>query len=258
VPVAVLPTAKSLSAFSLKPQSDRLLGNAITVYTETDNNLTGITIGGTNPFAIAAVHTDAAGLAATTSFVQSSLTSIDASTNSGGVTITAGATDFNGATAGVVYTGLSITGSSAIDIIENDAASGVITLGNGGTALTSSNFTSAIVTNNAETVHFGTGFDNATVNQTHFLLVAGPTAQTATLTGAVSAHDLVNLSAFAPAAGTPTDFTTSTLVTGAPSLTAAEGNVAESIGNNNCSSSDNLRPIRHFENGGSGSSGVRV
>jgi hypothetical protein len=26
VPVAVLPTAKSLSAFSLKPQSDRLLG----------------------------------------------------------------------------------------------------------------------------------------------------------------------------------------------------------------------------------------
>jgi phytoene dehydrogenase-like protein len=29
VPVAVLPTAKSLSAFSLKPQSDRLLGGDI-------------------------------------------------------------------------------------------------------------------------------------------------------------------------------------------------------------------------------------
>ncbi len=29
VPVAVLPTAKSLSAFSLKPQSDRLLGEYI-------------------------------------------------------------------------------------------------------------------------------------------------------------------------------------------------------------------------------------
>jgi hypothetical protein len=29
VPVAVLPTAKSLSAFSLKPQSDRLLGQAV-------------------------------------------------------------------------------------------------------------------------------------------------------------------------------------------------------------------------------------
>jgi hypothetical protein len=28
VPAAVLPTAKSLSAFSLKPQSDRLLGVA--------------------------------------------------------------------------------------------------------------------------------------------------------------------------------------------------------------------------------------
>jgi len=28
VPVAVLPTAKSLSAFSLKPQSDRLLGRS--------------------------------------------------------------------------------------------------------------------------------------------------------------------------------------------------------------------------------------
>src|SRR5258708_21732513 len=31
VPVAVLPTAKSLSAFSLKPQSDRLLGVYVTV-----------------------------------------------------------------------------------------------------------------------------------------------------------------------------------------------------------------------------------
>ena len=30
VPVAVLPTAKSLSAFSLKPQSDRLLGGNVT------------------------------------------------------------------------------------------------------------------------------------------------------------------------------------------------------------------------------------
>jgi hypothetical protein len=29
-------------------------------------------------------------------------------------------------------------------------------------------------------------------------------------------------------------------------------------GSAGCSSSDNLRPIRHFENGGSGSSGVRV
>ena len=29
VPVAVLPTAKSLSAFSLKPQSDRLLGDIV-------------------------------------------------------------------------------------------------------------------------------------------------------------------------------------------------------------------------------------
>src|SRR5712692_4458891 len=29
VPVAVLPTAKSLSAFSLKPQSDRLLGRHV-------------------------------------------------------------------------------------------------------------------------------------------------------------------------------------------------------------------------------------
>src|SRR5205809_2904263 len=31
VPVAVLPTAKSLSAFSLKPQSDRLLGEMAVV-----------------------------------------------------------------------------------------------------------------------------------------------------------------------------------------------------------------------------------
>src|SRR6267142_1427710 len=34
VPVAVLPTAKSLSAFSLKPQSDRLLGPAIDIGAE--------------------------------------------------------------------------------------------------------------------------------------------------------------------------------------------------------------------------------
>src|SRR5450759_384983 len=31
VPVAVLPTAKSLSAFSLKPQSDRLLGGLVSL-----------------------------------------------------------------------------------------------------------------------------------------------------------------------------------------------------------------------------------
>jgi hypothetical protein len=36
VPVAVLPTAKSLSAFSLKPQSDRLLDGYIVDHADAD------------------------------------------------------------------------------------------------------------------------------------------------------------------------------------------------------------------------------
>jgi hypothetical protein len=216
----------SISSGGLNP----LVANAIDNYSETDNNLTGITISGTNPFDLTAVHTDTS--ATLTGNTQSSLTSINASGNSGGVTITAGATDTISGFS-LTYTGLTITGSSAIDFIENDAASGVITLGNGGTALTSSHFTSATVTNNAETVNFGTGFDDATVNQGSLSLAftGGSTAQSVTLTGAVSAHDLVNLTAFAPAAGTPSDYTSNTLVTAAPSLAAAEGNIAHTIGN---------------------------
>jgi hypothetical protein len=215
----------SISSGGLNP----LIANAIDSYSETDNNLTGITIGGTNPFDLTAVHTDAGALASgLTTSVASLLTSINASGNSGGVEIIAGATDTNGTGGSVTYTGLSITGSSGLDIIENNAASGTITLGNGGTSL--GVVTSAFVTNNAETVHFGTGFDSAAVNQGSLsaAFIAGSTAQTATLTGAVGAHDLVNLGSFT-AANAITDFTTSTLVTGAPSLTAAEGNVANAV-----------------------------
>jgi hypothetical protein len=97
--------------------------NSIGTYNEGDNNLTGITIGGESGFSLGTgslntvgpgailvgggVHTDTSALATLTANVVSSLTSINASSNSGGVTIDAGATDTNALGFYVTYTGQS-------------------------------------------------------------------------------------------------------------------------------------------------------
>ncbi|MGO9773503.1 MAG: beta strand repeat-containing protein [Roseiarcus sp.] len=216
--------------------------NAITTYNETDNNptATAITITGANNFTLGGVHTDtsALGTLASGNTVASSLTSINASgvTGAAGVTITAGLTDVGGLGGTITYTGLTITGSSGgVDNIENDALNGTITLGNGGTALTAGNITSATVTNTGATVNFGTGYDNATITAAHYAGVAGSTAQAVTVNGAISnSHDTINVHSFQTTLTTVTDYSTSSLVTAAGlSLASAEGNVANAIGSNN-------------------------
>jgi hypothetical protein len=126
--------------------------NAIRQVIETTNNLTTVTISGAEEFflrgefnqsnSMDGVVTDIAATAATPTTIHSSLTLINASATTGGVTIDAGATNtsssgqfLNGATLNanvtITYTGLTIRGGSGTDDIENDAKKGVVTDGNG-------------------------------------------------------------------------------------------------------------------------------
>jgi hypothetical protein len=111
-----------------------------------------VTISGPEPFFLGSdtghsnssdgVVTDIAATAASPTTIHSSLTLIDASATTGGVTILAGATNTTGAgkfenggslPANVVitYTGLTIKGGSGNDLIENDAKNGIVTDGSG-------------------------------------------------------------------------------------------------------------------------------
>ena len=124
--------------------------NYLNQLNETNNVLTTVTITGSSPFYLGGTGTPdggdgvvtdsaiaAAGSATTTA---SSLTLIDASATTGGVTIYAGASNvaagvyINGGTLAanntITYTGLTIMGGSGQDQIENDANNGVVTDGN--------------------------------------------------------------------------------------------------------------------------------
>jgi hypothetical protein len=117
---------------------------------ETTNDLTTVTISGSEAFVLGdatgqsnsgdGVVTDIAATAPT--LIHSSLTLVDASTTTGGVTIYAGATNTSGegafdngaslnADITITYTGLKIKGGSGNDLIENDAKNGVVHDGNG-------------------------------------------------------------------------------------------------------------------------------
>jgi hypothetical protein len=119
---------------------------------ETTNNLTTVTISGTDEFFLQGkfsetnssdgVVTDIAAKAASPTTIHSSLTLINASATTGGVQIEAGATNtssdgqfLNGASLNanvtITYGGLTIKGGSGTDGIENDAKNGIVTDGNG-------------------------------------------------------------------------------------------------------------------------------
>ncbi|MDE2342562.1 MAG: hypothetical protein KGL63_04085 [Betaproteobacteria bacterium] len=100
--------------------------NTLTSLTETDNQLTKVVITGANAFTLGAVHTDSA--ASLTAATASTLTTIDASATTGGVTITAGGNDVVN-TQNLTYNGLTILGGTGGDTIINHAKSGVITEG---------------------------------------------------------------------------------------------------------------------------------
>jgi hypothetical protein len=94
--------------------------NAINNLSETDNQLTTITITGVHAFDLNGVSTDGVPTTATAS----SLTKIDGHLATGALTINAGGTANN-----VSYTGLTILGGTGGDTITNYAANGVITEG---------------------------------------------------------------------------------------------------------------------------------
>jgi hypothetical protein len=120
---------------------------------EKTNVLTTVTISGSVFFELGSgaghsnvgdgVVTDIAATATLPTRIHSSLTLIDASANTGGVAIYAGATNTAGAgqfgngesldaNVTITYTGLTIKGGSHIgDFIENDAKNGIVTVGNG-------------------------------------------------------------------------------------------------------------------------------
>lgn len=136
-------------------------GNTLGQLIETDNTTTTVTIAGSHFFSLGheaqsivgggtlyananaeGVVTDAGATANIATTVASSLTLIDASANTGGVFINAGATNtssggtfLNGASVNsnitITYTGLTIKGGSGTDFIENNANNGIVIDGNG-------------------------------------------------------------------------------------------------------------------------------
>ena len=126
--------------------------DAINQLVELPNDLTTVTIKGLEPFFLGSssansnagdgVVTDIDAMATSPTKIHSSLTLIDASATTGGVTISAGATNTSGAgdfddgdppfpNITITYTGLTIKGGSGDDSIENDAKNGTVTDGNG-------------------------------------------------------------------------------------------------------------------------------
>ena len=126
--------------------------NVLLQLEETNNSLTQVTISGSEFFQLGSlpgqsnhvdgVVTDIAATATSPKTIHSSLTLIDASTTTGGLSIEAGATNTSGAgnfqnggslnaNVTITYTGLTIKGGSGTDAIENDAKNGKVTDGNG-------------------------------------------------------------------------------------------------------------------------------
>ena len=126
--------------------------NSLHQLAEKTNDLTTVTISGSEPFGLGSISadsnaadgvvTDIAATAASPTKIHSSLTLIDASATTGGLAIFAGAT--NTSSAGVfengghlnvnvtiTYTGLTIKGGAGNDSIEDDAKNGIVHDGNG-------------------------------------------------------------------------------------------------------------------------------
>jgi hypothetical protein len=140
-------TTVSITSNGLAP-GDNFIGQLV----ETTNNLTTVTISGSEQFFLGqhspfdsnsddGVVTDIAATATLPTKIQSSLTLIDASATTGFVSIFAGATNTSGAgnfdngaslnaNVTITYTGLVIKGGSGGDVIENDAKNGIVTDGN--------------------------------------------------------------------------------------------------------------------------------
>jgi hypothetical protein len=126
--------------------------NSLSQLEEMDNSLTTVTISDSEALLLGSstfnansgdgVVTDIAARATSPTKIHSSLTLIDASATTGGVSIFAGATNTSGAgnfrdgeslntNVTITYTGLVIKGGKGNDLIENDAKHGIVTDGDG-------------------------------------------------------------------------------------------------------------------------------
>jgi hypothetical protein len=126
--------------------------NELFQLSELNNALITVTISGSEPFFLGTgsnhsnsgdgVVTDIAATATSPTTIHSSLTLINASATTGGVVISAGATNTSAAGSfddgaslnaniTITYTGLKIEGGLGNDFIENDAKNGIVTDGNG-------------------------------------------------------------------------------------------------------------------------------
>jgi hypothetical protein len=149
LPFLVLSGTTSVSMASTGNTGGR---NEFIQLAENNNVLTTVTISGSEQFFLGSdtghsnsgdgVVTDITATAASPTTIHSSLTLINASATTGGVTILAGATNTTGAgkfenggslpaNVTISYTGLTIKGGSGNDLIENDAKNGIVTDGNG-------------------------------------------------------------------------------------------------------------------------------
>jgi len=165
------------------------VSNVLTQYTDTGNTLKTITLTGANLVSLGSVAvtrnaTSGVPTAATwttdgvaqqtvapttapTANVASSLTSIDASSTTGGVNIYAGVSDAiaGGSGFSTVYTGLTITGGSGADALRNDAASGITNGGAGNDWIE--------VGGDLGSANGGTGDDTFTARSTNVTLTGG-------------------------------------------------------------------------------------
>lgn len=219
--------------------------NAITSIVENDNLLTTITINGAMPLTIGAVSTNATGSA--TANVASTLTTIDASGDTGGVTITAGGSSAIG-TSGFLstYTGLTIKGGTGKDAITNNAKNGVVieqnaagdTITLGGSGGSGTFGTGAGDTGTAGNVNdsFTFGSGAGATGKVVALLgsavtaggIAGSAAEQTNVTG-VAGGFKIDLSAFAPAAATAVNETAAVTAANALSLLGAENAAVKAL-----------------------------
>jgi hypothetical protein len=143
--VSIVGTGNTIGISSIEQLAEK--DNVLTTVTLSGPEL--LTLGSSNSPANSGdgVVTDIAATATSPTKIHSSLTLIDASATTGGVWISAGATNTSGGglfgngasldpNVTITYTGLTIKGGSGGDLIENDAKNGIVIGGNGGDSVT--------------------------------------------------------------------------------------------------------------------------
>ena len=137
--------------------SAKVDGNAIVTLNDTLNQMSKIVVTGDKAFELDAANTNTAATTATAD-VASSLTLIDGSAATGKLTISAGTSVIITGAFSTTYTGLTIKGGTAADVITTAAKNGVVDAGAGNDKIIVSDI--ALVKSNVVTVTGGIGADS--------------------------------------------------------------------------------------------------